>query len=1063
MKLSTQDITAKLELLGNADEYQLVAWLDGFPLLDGERGKTNLRLLDGQLHDRSLLAQILADALQSAEPDAALNLLERLVAVIDKALLREVLIQKEPRRQLLTILGGSAFLAGILCRDQSYFEKLFRGREIERVRTQSEMLTDLRRLIPEQSDFPRLKAGLRRYKAEQVLRIGSRDLCGLAVLEEVTDELSSLASACLQRAYEICSIQLQDEYGAPFEETEPGEKPAEFTILGMGKFGGNELNFSSDIDLIYCYSSSHGETSGGSRKERISLHRYFVKLAELVTRALSQVTEDGFVFRVDTRLRPDGNSGDLAISLAAAESYYESWGQSWERAAMIKARPVAGSIALGEELLERLKPFIFRRYLDYGMIEDMKLMKQKINASLGREQEGERNLKLGRGGIREIEFFIQALQLINAGKRPQLQQRNSLAMLQLLREAELITAEEQVLLSAAYRFLRTVEHRIQVVREQQTHSLPTRTEEILALARRCGFADRDSFLAELERYRNGVNAIFIDLFHSAEEEDFLARPEVNFIFDSESDPELVKDLLEEKGFSNPDGAYESLKMLRGGDPHKRLTRRGRRLLDRLAPLLMGELLDSPNPDQALNNLETFIRSIRARTSFFALLVENSGIVKLLIALFGSSQLLSRIFIQRPELLDTMVSRSHAVETKPRRQMAEELGQQMTLAADYEQQLDILRRFRNEEFLRIALNDLHGQIGQGESTRQLSWLAEVCLEQAVSMARREMAVRFGAPFPAKSGGSGAETAFAILGMGKLGGLELNYHSDLDIIFIYDSEGQTQPVAETEVGRFRQLENREYFAKLAQRIITVLTLVTVEGYVYKIDTRLRPSGNQGPLVTSLQAFERYHHESAQSWERQAMTKARVVSGPAEFAERVQSLISRLTFERPLPADLQAEIYRLRGRMERELARESEDHFNIKTGRGGMVDVEFLTQYLQLLHAHQLAALRQQNTLELLKILAEQGILPAAEAERLLNGYKFLRRLENKLRLLHDQSINELSGEQTKMRKVARSLGYGISGVAPEKEFLEEYRLITEGIRELFERYLNPQCHGLTGKDA
>jgi len=297
------------------------------------------------------------------------------------------------------------------------------------------------------------------------------------------------------------------------------------------------------------------------------------------------------------------------------------------------------------------------------------------------------------------------------------------------------------------------------------------------------------------------------------------------------------------------------------------------------------------------------------------------------------------------------------------------------------------------------------------------------------------------------------------MGKLGGLELNYHSDLDLIFIYDAEGQTQPVAGSDPERFRQISSREYFAKFGQRLITALTLMTREGFVYKIDTRLRPSGNQGPLVTSLSAFKLYHQESAQSWERQALTKARVVCGAAEFAERIQQLISTLTFERPVPADLQGEIYRLRGRMEKELGKETAAQLNIKTGRGGMVDVEFITQFLQLQHAGQITALRQTNTLELLKVLAKNRLLPGTEAEQLSNGYKFLRRLENKLRLLHDQSMNELSAEPKALRSIARSLGYGTAGCTPERELLDEYRLHTEAIRGLFERYLNPLTTDLT----
>ncbi len=1045
------DIAEKLTLL-NDDEGSLVTWLDSFPLLEGEKGRTNLRLIDERLQNQSLLVDILATAFLTADPDCALNILERMFDVVDLDNLVTILSDPVQRQQLLTILGGSPFLGGILCRNKSYFNHLFGDGEITHSNGEEQMRADLCHRIPDESDFAELQAGLRTYKAAQILRIGSRDLCGFASLTEVMEELSGLAAACLQRAYDVCGLRLQEDYGQPLQEGDEGvNQVATMSILGMGKFGGHELNFSSDIDLIYCYSSTSGETTGGRREEKISLHRYFVKLAEQITGALHQVTSDGFVFRVDTGLRPDGNNGDLAVSINGAEVYYESWGQSWERAALIKARPVAGDLTLGEELLHRLKPFIYRRYLDFGMIEDIKLMKQKINTSLNRKQEGERNLKLGRGGIREIEFFIQTQQLVNAGTRPHLQHRNSLHVLQLLQEEELISAEDRKSLCCAYEFLRIVEHRIQVVQEQQTHSLPLNQRDLDVLARRSGFLDFDSFSSELEQHRQGVSSIFKDLFYSAEEEEQEHRPEAAFIFDPESDSDLVKDLLEEKGFTNPNAAYDSLLTLRDGGPNKRITRRGRRCLEKLAPLLIVELLDSPNPDQALSNLERFLRSIRANSSFFSLLVENPAIVKLLITLFGSSQLLSRIFVQRPELLDTMVSRSYAQATKSRKILKSDLSEQMALADDFELRLDSLRRFRNEEFLRIALNDLHGQMKQGEGAKQLSWLAEVCLEEACWISRHELASRFGAPFSINADGKSKETAFAVVGMGKLGGLELNYHSDLDIIFIYEEEGETQPIDETDPGRFKKISNREYFAKLAQRIITVLTLGTREGTVYEIDTRLRPSGNQGPLVSSLAAFERYHEESAQPWERQAMTKARVVCGPIEFMERLQQVICTLTFDRAVPDNLQSEIYRLRQRMEQENACEGDDRFNIKTGRGGMVDVEFITQYLQLLHAGEIKSLRIKNTINLLECMVENNLLPKDDAELLINGYKFLRRLENKLRLLYDQSINELSSHNKGFKKAALSLGYRGSAAQAEKQFLEEYQLVTGGIRERLDKYL------------
>jgi glutamate-ammonia-ligase adenylyltransferase len=1029
---------------------------------DGAKTVTNLILLDEQLLDPQLVAAVAGAALATADPDLALNNLERLFWDIPGDTLKPLLTAELPRRQLLTILGASPFLTGLICRRAGQLAELFGPEGLTATKNEATMLAELQNRIPDGSDFDLLQQQLRLFKAREILRIGSRDLCGLAALEEVTAELSALAAAALQRACEICDALLRREYGAPLLDDTAGETAAEaeFTVFGMGKFGGNELNFSSDIDLIYFYTSDRGQTAGipgpnGEMRNRITLHRYFVKLSDLVTKAISQVTGDGFVFRVDLRLRPEGDSGEMANSLAAAEIYYESWGQSWERSAMLKARAVAGSLKLGERLLARLEPFIYRRHLDYAMVEDIKVMKQKIDRSLTREREGVQNLKLGKGGIREIEFFIQALQLIYAGKQPRLRERNSLRALELLCAEGLIKPLERDQLAAAYRFLRTVEHRIQVVQERQTHNLPTRPEELRSLARRCGFADTAAFQAALETHRQNVTTTFRDLFYTSEEElPTQVSPEVAFLFDPAADPDLCKDILEEKGFRNPDAAYDSLLILRDGGNVGHLTERARRLLDRIAPLMLQEVLRTPDPAMALNNLELFLAACRrARGTFYALLAENPEIIKLIVSLFATSQFLSRSFIQHPEVLDALVSRAHAAANQDAAAIHGRLAALLADARHYEEQLDVLRRFRNEEFLRIALDDLYGHTPQGSTTRQLSFLAEACLSQALAIARAELIPRFGLPFCHDGQGDEHEAAFAIIGMGKLGGRELNYHSDLDIIFVYEGDGETRPVEGTDPGRFRAQSNQEYFFKLAQRIISVLTLMTREGTVYQIDARLRPSGNTGPLVTSLPAYESYHQETAAPWERQALIKARVVTGTPALAERIAAINTRIVFERPVPDNLAGEIYRLRQRMEKEIAREDEGHLNIKTGRGGMVDVEFLVQYLQLVHGERHPRLRVANTLEALHALHLEGLLASEDYDRLASGYKFLRRLENKLRLVHDQSVSELAADAAYLAKLARHLGYPDRPHRPEQVFIDEYNQITKGIREVFDRHLAP----------
>jgi glutamate-ammonia-ligase adenylyltransferase len=1048
------------EQLLTSNQTALAATAAAAGFAEPARTATNLILLQQACADPQLVISLARKALATADPDLALNNLERLSCTADNTDLPIVLIDSVAAGHLLTILGASPFLAGILCRRSSFFAGLFRKGQISDRKNETQMCTELRELIADDADMPTLKKGLRNFKAQEILRIGSRDLCGLAAFEEVTAELTALAAATLQRAFEVCSRQLQAEYGIPLLDPDGDLAPteAEFTIFGMGKFGGCELNFSSDIDLIYFYSSDRGQTTGiedpaRGQINRISLHQYFVKLAGLITRAISQATEDGFVFRVDLRLRPEGNSGEMANSLAAAEIYYESWGQSWERSAMLKARPVAGSKALGELLLQRLQPFIYRRHLDYAMIEDIKIMKQKIDHSLAREREGERNLKLGRGGIREIEFFIQALQLINAGKNPRLRVRNSLKALQVLCAEKLISVEERDDLSAAYRFLRNVEHRIQVVQDQQTHNLPTRPGELMALARRSGFPCTEPFMAVLQQHQDKVSAVFQSLFYTSEAElPAQINPEVAMLFDINADPDYCLDILESKGFRPPESAYESLTVLRQGGTKGYLTERARRILDRIAPILFQEVLHSPDPQMALGNMEKFLEACRrARGTYYALLAENTEIIKVLVSLFATSQFLSRNFIQHPEVLDSLVSKSYAQNIKEEADLTAQLTEHLSFASHYEDKLNTLRRFRNEEFLRIALNDIHGHIPQGQTTRQISLVADACLSSALAIAREEMLERYGLPFFQDENSEAHEAEFAIIGMGKLGGMELNYHSDLDIIFIYEGEGNTRPYPGTDPKRFRAQTNQQYFARLAQRIISVLTLMTQEGYVYEIDTRLRPSGNQGPLVSSLPAYREYHKSSAAPWERQALIKARVVAGSKELAASFDALTAEIVYERPLPENLAEEICRLRQRMEKEIGKESEQHRNIKTGRGGMVDVEFIAQYLQLLHGRENPSLRRRNTIEALQALQGEQLIAKNDCETLISGYKFLRRMENKLRLVHDQSVNELTAEPVYLTKLARHLGYPGGQNRPDQLLLKDYADTTKSIREIFMRVM------------
>jgi len=1013
----------------------------------------NLRLLAGCLPG-DLLAAVVRDSLLAPSPDQALNGLERISTAVPGEDLASVCAQPQLRAHLLTICGSSPFLTSIICRYPEHFGNLFlEENRIHTARSFHDDLALLRSACADVTDFKTLLPVLRRFKYGEMLRIAARDLAGLASLEDTTGELADLAAASLQAACEVCRRQLIREHGRPLMHTQSGEAEADLLVLGMGKLGGRELNFSSDIDLVYFYSSDDGETEGiplpdGMIRGRISLHAFFAKLAELVTKALSQVTEDGFVFRVDLGLRPEGKSGDLALSLRSAEVYYEAWGQSWERSAMLKAWPVAGSLDLGNRFLRMIEPFVYRKYLDYTLVEDMMAMKKKIDLSLAREKGGETNIKLGRGGIREIEFFIQALQLVFAGKNPALRVRNSLQALQALRDARIISEDDCDALSYAYRFLRMVEHRIQVVQERQTHSLPSSEEEMLALARRCGYLEAQGlrmFRETLEFHRSKVSKIYGGLFLSRDQKlKEEVSPETYFFFDSAADPDLVKDMLAERRFEDVDAAYENLTILRDGTPRIRLSPRGQRLREAIVPLMFQEIIASPDPDMALANSESFLHSVGQRASFYALLAENREILKLLVSLFGMSRFLSKIFIQNPEVLDNMVSRSSPA-LKELADAKGELDSLLAEAEDFEESLDILRRYRNEEFVRIGMQDIYGEISQAEIAGQLTNLAETCLDAACSLAVRELS-RFGTPTRVDRDGIEQPASFAVLGMGKLGGRELNYHSDLDIIYVYDFQGMTNGE--------RKITNHEYFAKLGQKIISILTTPTREGYVYKIDTRLRPSGNAGPLVTSLESFRSYHRDEAQIWERQALAKARVVLGNSPLKDDIEEIIRETVYGRSAGEEVRQEIHRLRMRMENELARESLGSYNIKTGRGGMVDVEFVVQYLQLKHGRDYPEIRRFSTLEALDSLRARSLVTESDFVSLHDGYAFLRHMENRLRIIHDYSMNDLGGSRAYLNKLARRLGYDERLRNPGEALMADYERITTTIRDVYDRILGTE---------
>jgi glutamate-ammonia-ligase adenylyltransferase len=955
----------------------------------------------------------------SADPVAALNALARLLDVAPRPL--------PPERvgPLLRLLGGSPALAGALMAEGDGWPAA-----LETVGVPARSATEHRAALIAAgvtAALPReaLQAALRRYRRRELVRIGGRDLLALASVDETVREISALAEGVIAAALDGVRGRLAAEWNDAAIDVP-------FVVLGMGKLGGGELNYSSDVDLVYVYERD-GELAGGR-----TLAEFFTRVAKELTRVLGEVTADGLCFRVDLRLRPGGGEGPVAVALPAALSYYETWGQTWERAVWLKARPVGGDLALGDALLAELVPFVYRRFLDFGTLEDLKAMKHRVDASLRDLEAARRDVKLGRGGIREVEFFVQAQQLVHGGKDARLRVRGTLAALDALAAAGYVDPALAARLATAYRFLRDVEHKLQIVQERQTHAIPADVPTQLALARRLGLGGADAvgaFWTAHAAHTGAVRTAFDGLFHGAEEARRRdERSELSALVDEAAQEEVARARLARLGFRDVDAAYRALRLLRDGPPHAPASARRRQALAILAPSLLNEVVRSAAPERALGHMATFVSTVGARTSYLHLLLENPGVLRLLVRLFATSEFLATFFLRHPELLDSLVRADLVRIERSAVEMAAELAARIAAAPDLESVLDTLRRFRHEEFLRIGVHDIEGTLASDEVGRQLTALAETVLGAALDVARREVRARLDLPADPPTDG------LVVVGMGKLGSGDLSYASDLDIIFVYDA-GDPAWWSGRAVAH-------EFFTRIAQRTISALSTPTREGIAYRIDTRLRPSGNQGPLVSSLEAFAAYHAESAQVWERQALIRARPLTGPADLRARLADVVRGYVYGRGLSDDEAAEIARMRLRIERE---RGGDGANIKTGRGGLVDVEFLVQLLQLRHGHAHPALQTRVTSEAIAALAHAGILPAADARALADGYAFLRTIESRIRLERDQPVEVVDGDHDAVLALARRLGYGGSDADAAAALRADHDRHRAAIRDVYDRHI------------
>ncbi len=826
---------------------------------------------------------------------------------------------------------------------------------------------------------PAVERALRRARQRVALIVALADLAGDWPLETVTRTLSDFAGRAVDIAAALHARRLARNGAIALRGH--GLDGSGIIILGMGKLGADELNYSSDVDLVVLYDP---EKLAAPEPDR--LRQNMVRLTQSTMSSLSTRTADGYVFRTDLRLRPDPASTPAAVSVLAAEIYYESMGQNWERAAMIKARPVAADRAAGGAFLARLRPFIWRRSLDFNAIQDIHSIKRQIDAHRGGSEIAVtgHNVKLGRGGIREIEFFAQTQQLIFGGREPSLRQRGTCDALRALARAGRTPPAVAEELIASYRFLRMVEHRLQMVDDQQTHTIPESAAELETLARFAGYQGADAFADDLLFHLRRVEDHYGHLF---EEAPSLAAPG-NLVFTGvEHDPDTLATIAK-LGYRDPETVSTLIRGWHHGRHRAMRSARAREVLTELVPAIIAALAKSVNPDDAFRRFDTFIAQLAAGAQFFALLHANPGLLALLADIMGSAPRLAERLARRPILLDTVLSPDFRRPTPARAALEAELDAALASAATYEETLDATRRWAQDRQFQGGVQFLTGVVDAAAAGAALSDIADAVIARLLPATEAEFARQHGR-IPG--------AAFAVLALGKLGGRELSATSDLDLVFVYEA-----PAGVEQSQGAKPLAVSHYYARFAPRLLNALQAPTAEGNLHHVDLRLRPAGNKGPLASSLEAFRQYQQRDAWTWEHMALTRARFVAGDGAFGDKVMALV-RGILTQPRDAErLLADVADMRRRVAEQHA--ARGLWQVKHVRGGLVDVEFIAQYLLLLHAAERPAILAPSIADAYRQLGAAGFLPLDRAAALAAAARLLQQVQAMLRLTVEESFDE-----------------------------------------------------------
>jgi glutamate-ammonia-ligase adenylyltransferase len=950
----------------------------------------------------------------------ALNNLERYAAGVDRSVLFATLAKHPGAAPLLARLGGSSqVLADVLRRRPSSLAWLLEPATM-RLWFAEDLAADVAHTLgPFETRAARMNA-LRRFKYRHTLRIGARDLLGDADLSMTTEELSHLADACISEALREATASVSELFGVP---RGPDGSDTGVAVIGMGKLGGDELNYSSDIDLMFVYGAD-GETSGG-RSGSVANGDYFARVCRELVALLEDITEEGHVFRVDLRLRPEGRMGPIVLSLDGYRQYYRERSELWERQALIKARVAAGDARVGARFQDLARETVYRPGLDERIVPAVRAMKGQIDDAL-RVKGGEAtNVKLGRGGIREIEFIVQALQLLYGGDDAWLREPNSLKAIFRLTERGYLAPDLGRLLSQAYVHLRTIEHRLQILDDLQTHTLPGDPQALGRLARRAGFQGTPPRAARefQARHREVTAAV-----HRAFREFFAARdhgPRRGIRLASLT-------ALKATGFKDPERARHNLQLILEGRPLVPYAAHLATTLEHLYPLLLDALWKSPDPDEALNQFERLLGATGPRAGLVELLVKDPDLLLGLVKVCAGGDHLTELLIAQPELLASLASPERVLTRKSKAALRQAMASVFVPGTTPAERRDRLRRVKQAEELAVVWRYVLGITTIDGYSREMTALAESTLAAGWLLAQEPLVERHGVPRDA----SGRFIPAVIVGLGKLGGRELVTGSDLDLFVVFGEDGATDGA--------ERIDAHWFYSLAVERLAGVLGDITAAGVAFPVDLRLRPGSKGSGFAASVTALEQYYLEHGDLWERQTLTRARLILGNRALGRRARAALRRLVYGEALPRAALKEIAEVRARMEKELGKETRGRLHVKYGRGGLVDIEFLVQALQLVHGHDHPDARPSSTAAALAGLARAGAIDPGVASALAERYRLLRRVSAALRLLGARPSDTLELAGPMPARVASALGY-----ESRQAFLQAYREQTTAVREAYER--------------